>query len=202
MRTRVSVLGSILLLVSTAVPAAAHAPISRVTTLVAPKAAVTPNGSWTMYHHDDGHTGYDPSAPAITSVQAGWVSPGLDGEAYAEPLVYNGIVYAATLNDTVYALNQSDGTVLWNKNGGPPQTSGWSGSTLTPGILSTPVIDTAANRIYVAAEMARTSLTNPAVYHVFGLDLANMGNVVLDVPIPFPASFDWKVQQQRGALAL
>jgi len=200
MRTRVSVLGSILLLVSTAVPAAAHAPISRVTTLVAPKAAVTPNGSWTMYHHDDGHTGYDPSAPAITSVQAGWVSPALDGEVFAEPLVYNGIVYAATLNDTVYALNQSDGTVLWSMNVGAPQTSGWSCSTLTPGILSTPVIDTTANRIYVAAELAAVGVTNPT-YHLFGLDLGNLGTKVLDVSIA-PANFDWKVQQQRGALAL
>jgi hypothetical protein len=187
------------MLVAAPVPALAHAPAAELTKVSGPRAAVTTNGAWTMYHHDDGHTGYDPAAPAITSVQAGWVSPVLDGEVFAEPLVFNGIVYAATLNDTVYALNQSDGTVLWSKNVGAPQMSGWSCSTLTPGILSTPVIDTAANRIYVAAEMAAAGSTLPT-YHLFGLDIGNSGNIVLNVPIA-PAGFDWQVQQQRGALA-
>ena len=40
----------------------AKAPAARAT--VAPKAVVTPNGAWTTYHHDNAHTGYDPSAPA------------------------------------------------------------------------------------------------------------------------------------------
>ncbi len=193
-------LAAVLLAVVTPMAAAAHVAASTYAKAGAPRAVVTPNGAWTTYHHDDGHTGYDPSAPAITSVQAGWVSPVLDGEVYAEPLVYNGIVYAATLNDTLYALNQSDGTVLWSKNVGAPQTGGWSCSSLTPGILSTPVIDTTANRIYVAAELAAFGSTLPT-YHLFGLDLANLGNILLNVPIA-PAGFDWQVQQQRGALAV
>ncbi len=200
MNLRSALFAALALSVVAAAPALAHAPASTTARASAPKAVVTPNGAWTTYHHDDGHTGYDPSAPAITSVQAGWVSPTLDGEIYAEPLVYNGIVYAATLNDTVYALNQSDGTLLWSKNVGAPQMSGWSCSTLTPGILSTPVIDTVANRIYVAAEMAAVGSTLPT-YHLFGLDLGNVGNILLNVPIA-PAGFDWQVQQQRGALAV
>jgi outer membrane protein assembly factor BamB len=188
---------AILVSATAPVPAFAHPSASSTTKVSAPKTVATPNGSWTVYHHDDGHTGYDPSAPALTSVQPGWTSPVLDGEVYAEPLIYNGVVYTATLNDTVYALNQSDGTVLWSKNVGAPQTSGWSCSGLVAGILSTPVIDTAANRIYVAAEMAGTT----PIYHLFGLDLGSVGNIVLNVPIA-PAGFDWKVQQQRGALAV
>src|ERR1700680_3993061 len=133
MKTRLGVLAVILVGVTAPVGASANAARSTAGAAGAPRAAVTTNGAWTTYHHDDGHTGYDPAAPAITSVQAGWVSPVLDGEVFAEPLVFNGIVYAATLNDTVYALNQSDGTVLWSKNVGGPQMSGWSCSTLTPG---------------------------------------------------------------------
>jgi outer membrane protein assembly factor BamB len=161
--------------------------------------AVTPNGSWTTYHHDDAHTGYDPTAPAVGSVTptSGWTETTLDGEIYAEPLIYNGIVYAATLNDTVYALNQSDGTQIWNKNVGAPQNSGWVCGNVTGGILSTPVIDIAANRIYVVAEIAGATPT----YHLFGLDLSNSGNIVLDTPIS-PTGFDWKIEQQRGALAV
>src|SRR5258708_1058966 len=200
MNLRSALFAALALSVVGAAPALAHAPASTTARASAPKAVVTPNGAWTTYHHDDGHTGYDPSAPAITSVQAGWVSPTLDGEIYAEPLVYNGIVYAATLNDTVYALNQSDGTALWSKNVGAPQMSGWRWSTRTPGILSPAVIDTGANRIYVGDEMGAVGSTLPT-YHLFGLDLGNAGSILLNVPIA-PAGFDWQVQQQRGALAV
>lgn len=200
MAVRFKLLVAILISASSVMTAQAHALTRSAPALIMPKAVVTPNGSWTTYHHDDGHTGFDPAAPARTSIQPGWISPVLDGEVYAEPLVYNGVVYTATLNDTVYALNQSDGTILWSKNVGAPQTGGWSCSTLVAGILSTPVIDTAANRIYVAAEMAAVGSTLPT-YHLFGLDLGNLGNKVLDVPIA-PAGFDWQVQQQRGALAV
>ena len=61
------------------------------------------SGSWTTYHHDDGRTGNDSSLPAIASAVAGWTATGLDGEVYAEPLVYNGIVYVATLNNDALA---------------------------------------------------------------------------------------------------
>jgi outer membrane protein assembly factor BamB len=128
---------------------------------------------------------------------AGWTQTVLDGEVYAETLVYNGIVYAATLNDTVYALNQADGTQIWSKNVGAPQNGGWICGNVTGGILGTPVIDVAANRIYVVAEIAGSTPT----YHLFGLDLGNLGNIVLNTALS-PAGFDWKIQQERGALAL
>src|SRR5258708_14226986 len=48
--------------------------------------------------------------------------------------------------------------------------------------------------------MAAVGSTLPT-YHLFGLDLGNVGNILLNVPIA-PAGFDWQVQQQRGALAV
>src|SRR5260221_10471184 len=89
---------------STAAPPAAH-----------PRAQLTASsGAWTTYHRDDGHTGNDPTLPALTSVATGWSSAAMDGEVYAEPLIFNGIVYAATLNNTVYAFNQSTGATVWS----------------------------------------------------------------------------------------
>jgi hypothetical protein len=167
------------------------------TTTIQPKLAAV-SGSWTQYHFDDAHTGLDPSTPKASGAATGWTSPTLDGEVFASPLVFNGVVYAATLQNTVYALSQTNGTVVWSKNVGAPQTSGWGCGNINPtGILGTPVIDTAANRIYVVAEITGTTPT----YHLFGLDLANSGNIVLDAPIA-PTGFDWKIQQERGALSL
>src|ERR1700675_471347 len=154
-------------------------------------------GAWTEYHRDDAHTGADPTLPLMSGVTTGWTSAAMDGQVYAEPLISNGVVYAATLNNTVYAFNQATGALLWSKNVGSPQTSGWGcGNISSTGILDTPVIDPAANRIYVVAEITGTTPT----YHLFGLDLMNLGNIVLDVPVA-PTGFDWSIQQERGALA-
>jgi len=175
---------------------AASKPISGSTPQTIASAAVTPNGSWTMYHRDHGHTGYDSTAQTVTSVATGWVSPTLDGDIYGEPLVYNGLVYVATLNNSVYALNQSDGTVVWSVNLGAPQTSGWvCGNIGSTGILGTGVIDPSNSRIYEVA-----FLHQYLAYFLFGLDLAT-GNQVLLTEIS-PNGFDWTIQQQRGALAM
>ena len=159
-------------------------------------AAVTPNGAWTTYHRDSGHTGYDSGGPPAESATTGWTSPVLDESVYGEPLIYQGVVYVATLNNTVYALNQSDGSVVWSKNLGAPTTSGWGCGNVAPqGILGTPVIDPTTNRIYVAA------LLSTHVYWIFGLDLT-AGTVIKQTPIPTGAGFDWRIEQERGALAI
>jgi len=167
-----------------------------------PVAASIPAGSsWTTYHHDNGHTGYDAAAPALGAITTtpGWTETALDGQVYAEPLAYAGVVYATTLNNTVYALRQTDGTVLWRKNLGTPVSSGWQCGNVSPqGILGTGVLDTVANRIYVA-----TILNSNKNYYLFGLDLGNSGNVVLqtDITTAVPG-FDWTIEQERGALSL
>ena len=158
--------------------------------------AITPNGAWTMYHRDHGHTGYDGSLPGAASASAGWVSPTLDGSVYGEPLVYNGLVYVATLNNSVYAINQTDGTVVWGVNLGVPQTSGWQCGNINPtGILGTGVIDPSNSRIYEVA-----FLHQYGAYFLFALDLAT-GNLRLETEVS-PNGFYWPIQQQRGALAM
>jgi len=201
MAGRVSVVGAMGALLLALVPSGTSAAPTRSASGPLHATAIVANGSWTTYHHDDGHTDYDPSAPTATSVIAtpGWPSAALDGEVYASPLVLNGVVYAATLNGTVYALNQIDGSMIWSKNVGTAQTGGWScGNIGSSGILGTPVIDAAANRIYTASEVVIGGVTS---YHLFGLDLANSGNIVLDTTLT-TAGFDWTIEQERGALAL
>jgi hypothetical protein len=188
---------SLLALMTFAVPATATSPRPVARQAVQPLTAITPNGAWTVYHHDNAHTGFDSSRPAATTASVGWTSPALDETVYGSPLVYQGVVYVGTLNNTVYALNQSDGSVVWSKNLGAPETTGWGCGNVSPqGILGTPVIDAAANRIYVAAFLSTD------VYWVFGLDLGAAGNIVLQTAIPTTGGFDWTIQQERGALAL
>lgn len=159
------------------------------------------SGSWTTYHHDNGRTGFDPLAPTAVAGSInptpGWTEPTLDEEIYAEPLIYNSLVYVATLNNSVYALSQFDGSVVWSRHLGTPQGSGWACGDVAPqGILGTPVIDPAANRIYAVTLIAGTTPT----YHLFGLDLTT-GAIVFNRVLK-PSGFDWKIQQERGALVL
>jgi hypothetical protein len=145
------------------------------------RTAITPNGSWPVYHHDDAHTGADLTLNAVSSVRAGWTSVALDGQVYASPLIYGGIVYVATLNNTVYALNQADGSIIWsnhlhapeNRPNGTP--GGWVCGNATPqGILGTPVIDPSTNRIYAVTLSGTDDL-----YRLEGLNLATG---VADIP--------------------
>jgi outer membrane protein assembly factor BamB len=164
---------------------------------MSPLTPIASNGSWPSYHRDNAHTGNDPNLPTVVSVSTSWTSASLDGQVYASPVVFGGVVYTATLNDTVYALNQADGSVLWSRHLGTPQSSGWRCGNVTPtGILGTPVIDTAAKRIYAVAEIHGTTPR----YHLFGLDLAT-GTTLLDQVLA-PSGFDWTIEQERGALAL
>ena len=130
--------------------AASIQPVAAAPHSAAPRAAtpIVTNGAWTVYHHDDAHTGYDSTLAPVTGASAGWTSAALDQTVYAEPLVYQGIVYVATLNNSVYALNQSDGSVIWARNLRAPETSGWScGNFSSQGIVGTPVIDATGGRI-------------------------------------------------------
>jgi outer membrane protein assembly factor BamB len=167
-------------------------------TLKAPT-PIVPNGSWPVYHRNDARTGSDPTLLHVSTVSTGWTSAALDEQIYASPVIYGGIVYAATLNNSVYALNQTDGSVVWQRNLGAPETGGWGCGDVSPqGILGTPAIDPTGGRIYVAAQFSSDD-----VYHVYGLNLAT-GAVELNTPIPasIGTGFDWTIQQERGALAV
>ena len=191
----------LVLSIGAAAPAAATAPAASRSIGSVKSTPGVPNGAWTTYHRDDGHTGHDPTlSSTATGAGAGWVSGTMDDTVHAEPLVYNGVVYAATLGNTVYAFDQSTGATLWSKNVGAPQTTGWSCGNISPtGILGTPVIDTVANRLYAVAEDAGSTPT----YYLFGLDLGNKGAIVLQTVVTTPAAgFDWTIEQERGALGL
>ena len=165
-------------------------------------AAATDPG-WTTFDQNGLRTGVDASGSSFSSATAAWTSPALDGQLYGQPLIAAGLVYAATENDTVYALDVTSGTVVWKTHVGtafdPSTVSGLCGNIHpTVGITSTPVIDTTRNEIFVvAAEQAGSE----AAHHLVRLDLTS-GAVVLDEVVD-PASVTSPAHElQRTSLAL
>ncbi len=160
-------------------------------------AAATP--AWTTFQGDNARTGVDAADTQFASVVKAWDTPALDGKLYAEPLLLGGTVYAATENNTVYAIDAAGGTVAWSKHLGTPVTS----STLpcgnispVSGITGTPVIDPATNILYAVG------FISPGQHTLFALDLANLGNVLWSRGVDPPSPFTAITQQQRSALSL
>jgi len=128
------------------------------------------------YHGDNLRTGWFSAETVLTAndVNAqsfGWLQTvPLDGKVDAEPLVVmqqqiaghgiHDVVYVATENDSVYAIDAGDGSVLWHRSHGTPvpclykYTAPPRRCNIFPviGILSTPVIDRSAGAMYFVAD--------------------------------------------------
>lgn len=167
-----------------------------------------------------------------TTVGAGFGKLGsfpVDGQIYAQPLYVGGVrisrrgrkncVFAATMNNTVYAIDADAPTAappLWRVNlGDPVPFAALSGAMdIDPqvGILSTPVIDIAVQAIYVVSD---TFEDGSPVFRLHALSLAD-GREMLNGPVVIAASapgtgagsvnglinFDASRQLQRPGLAL
>jgi len=160
--------------------------------------------SWTTFDQNGLRTGVDPSGLPFSPATTAWTSPTLDGQLYGQPLIATGRVFAATENDTVYALAADSGTVLWSTHVGTPfNPSTYPGGICgnihpTVGITSTPVVDTGRGEIFVVATEQAAS---EASHHLIGLDLYT-GTVVLDQAIDPPGTASPAHELQRASLAL
>lgn len=158
---------------------------------------VRSTADWVTYFHDSGRSGVAADGPAAAaSVHRSWVSTRLDGDVYAQPLLVGNLVIVATENDTVYALDAGSGAIAWKTHLGTP-VPGASlpcGNVDPVGITSTPVVDSAARRIYAVG------LTEPVRHQLFVLDLAT-GSLIASTSVDAPGA-DPTVHNQRGALAL
>jgi hypothetical protein len=176
--------------------AAAAAPM--VGAVSASTASVRSNvaADWPVYHMNAQRTGSDATFPAFGgSLAIGW-SSALDGAVYAEPLVVNGSIIAATEGDSLYALNPANGAILWHTNVGTPvQLSTLPCGNIDPlGITGTPAYDSGTGSLFAVAEV-----TGP--HHVlFALNPAT-GAVLWSRDVDL-AGDDPSTHQQRPALAV
>jgi hypothetical protein len=182
----------------------------------------------TTYHYDNYRTGWNQHESALTPANVTSKSFGLllkvklDDQVDAQPLVVPGVlitagkyqgthdvVYVATENNTVYAIDVHTGTVLLSPNFGTPvkYPLGCTNNGPNVGITSTPVIDPSGNTLYV---MVYTQDAKAPAYRLHALDLGSLTDKV--TPEVVAAShtltngktftFNATYQRQRPALLL
>src|SRR6185312_3061897 len=81
----------------------------------------------------------------------------ISGNVYAQPLYVEGgpngaMVVAVTESNNVYALNTSNGNIIWQRNLGLAVTSGLPCGNISPlGITGTPAVDLASRSLFLDA---------------------------------------------------
>jgi outer membrane protein assembly factor BamB len=184
--------------------------------------------SVTTYHYDNFRTGWNSKETVLTTKAVAGSSFGvlskiaLDDFVEAQPLVVTGVniasgkypgihdvVYIATNNNSIYAIDTSSGVVLLKVNLGPPvvQPLGCSGSNPDVGINSTPVIDLSSNTLYA---ISYTQNPRGPAYNIHALDLGTLAHkgppqlVTASHLLGDGSSFEFSAtyQRQRPALLL
>jgi hypothetical protein len=156
------------------------------------------------YRGDNLRTGWFSSETQLTAGNVGPQTFGLvakivlDGRVDAEPLVVRGqptdgqgvhdTVYVATENDTVYALDADQGSVLWKRHFGMPvpfeYKNGDDNVFPVMGILGTPVIDRTAGAMYLVADTFEGGVD---VFRLHAIALSNGQDLVNPAQIAFSA---------------
>ncbi len=155
--------------------------------------AATP-ANWPGYLYSPGHSSYNPNATAITTANANsvkrvWMfkpdAPALSslGGFYSSPTVVNGVVYIGGRNGYFYALNETNGSVIWKRFIGyvPAHGCGANGFTSTATVANDPTSG------------------NPTVYvygapgYLYAMNTANGSDVwpPAVVAIPSPTKSDY-----------
>ncbi|MGH9498244.1 MAG: hypothetical protein ACRD3L_03810 [Terriglobales bacterium] len=177
------------------------------------------------YHGDNFRTGWFSSETQLTADNVNGQTFGLlqtvplDGRVDAEPLValqqmidgqgVHDVVYVATENNSVYALDASDGSQLWQRNFGTAVADSYKSGddNVYPvmGILGTPVIDRTAGAMYVVADVFNGSVD---AFQLHAIALSNGSDLTPFVNIQFSEKlldgtnwiFNPRYQLQRAGL--
>ncbi len=164
-------------------------------------------GDSTTYHYDDYRTGWNPAETVLTPAVVGSGAFGLvqqvalDEQVDAQPLFLGGemiagqgvhdVVYVATENDTVYAIDAATGAVLLKNTLGAavpvtalPGECGNNSNNM--GINSTPVIDRTAGLMYLITYTYENAVP---VFRLHALSLATLQDTVPPVAVSGASSY-------------
>src|SRR5467141_2161216 len=149
--------------------------------------------------------GFTPSAAANLTRDLSFNGT-ISGNVYAQPLYIEGgsngpMIIAVTESNNVYALNATTGLVIWQRNVGPPVTSGLPCGNISPlGITGTPVVDLASRSLFLDAMIDGATKK----HFVYSLNV-DTGVTNSNWPVDLNASvlgFTSNVQNERGGLAI
>jgi outer membrane protein assembly factor BamB len=154
-----------------------------------------PDAAWPTYGRDAARSGVAPGVAAPGPLSVSWRAH-LDGAVYGQPLLVSTMVIAATENDSIYALDQATGKVVWRTHAGTPvPLADLPCGNIDPlGITGTPVYDTANGIVYAVAETS-------GYHHVLLGVSATDGTVQVERDIPAPDGQP-RYDQQRPALTI
>ncbi|HMZ77215.1 MAG TPA: PQQ-binding-like beta-propeller repeat protein [Zoogloea sp.] len=186
-----------------------------------------------LTHHNDGwRTGWNYAETTLTPSNVAATggsklfglqgSVDLDGLVEVQPLVVpnayvygdpnagrHDVVYVATANNTVYAIDPTTRKVLRSRNLGTPMSAfpGCEDNDKIIGVNSTPVIDPSTNSLYL---IAHVRVGSGSEMHLHRLSLSSLKDIVAPVTIAAKApltngstaTFDANYQRQRTALLL
>jgi iron transport multicopper oxidase len=153
---------------------------------------------------DDLRDGWYPEQSSLTPqlVSGGtfgqlW-SASVEGSVYAQPLLYNGTLLAATENNKVYGLDPSNGSVRWSSTlsfGTPWKPADIGCADLTPniGVTSTPVIDAATGTAYMTHKTYASGSSGPGRWYMDAIDMTNGSERA-----GFPVELAGNAQNQPG----
>src|SRR5207249_2867495 len=156
--------------------------------------------------------GFTPSAAAGLTRDLSFDGT-ISGNVYAQPLYIEGgpngsMIIAVTESNNVYTLNATTGTVMWQRNLGPPVTSGLPCGNINPlGITGTPVVDLASRSLFFDA-MINVGGQTPIKHFIYSLNVDTGGtNAGWPVDVNATATYNGitftsLVQNERGGLAL
>src|ERR1700685_149093 len=150
----------------------------------------------TTYHYDNYRTGWNSAETTLTPTNVASSAFGLlhtvalDDQVDNQPLLVpavnitagtqqgtHDVVYVATENNSIYAIDQHSGAILLNPNFGKPVRFpiGCNNNVPNVGINSTPVIDLSSNTLYV---VIYTQDTTGPTYRIHALDLGSLTDKV------------------------
>ena len=184
----------------------------------------------TTQQNDNSRTGQNTSENILTPANVNptqfgkLISKNVDGPIAAQPLYLppmalpdgttRSLIFVATMHDSVYAFGAVGGALLWHKSLIPPGASSVSTAgencnfteILENGILGTPVIDAAANTLFV---VAKTLESGQPVFRIHALDIRTgvdiLPSVVISGSVPTTtgtATFAAGTLHQRPGLLL
>lgn len=166
----------------------------------------------TTASYDTLRTDGDPNEPGLSPSNVSSADFGqlfatpLNGQVYAQQVVADGVLLAATENNWVYGLDPVTGAIKWQRSVGPP----WPASTISCGdlvpnigITATPVVDPATGTAYFTAKVNDGATAQSPHWYMHAVDITT------GVERPgFPAvigagtGFNAETAMQRPALLL